>query len=403
MISSRDMRHYPVYLDLTDRVVAVSGAGETAIPKLRLLMKTAAKIEVYASLISDEIRCMASKGHLTVIERPMEETDAKRFALIYAANENGLENTRIAGIGASTGRLVNVVDNLEESDFITPAIVDRSPVTVAIGTEGSAPVLARGIKAAIESLLPVSIGALAKIGSAFRGEASKLPGGRTRREFWSNFYFREGPRALAEEGPDGAARSLKHLASRISSFAPDPGSVVFAGIGQGNPELLPHKTRRLLHDADAVVYDKNVSNAILELARREATFYATRRHGDGRGRVDFRSIEFMESKAKRGELVVRLFSEISSSQGTLSFEIDAVASRGVQCELIRNKTECSRISIDKTKSRTAMAPISASPTSRSRKSTIPNSERRPNTRRKYRYRMGGKSSYLLSEISKAKP
>ena len=337
--SRKEMRHFPVYLDLTDRVVAVSGAGEIAIPKLRLLMKTAAKIEVYAAQISEDVRAMARHGRLTIFERPLEERDALRSALIYAANKDGFENTRIARIGASAGKFVNVVDNLAESDFITPAIVDRSPVTVAIGTEGSAPVLARGLKAAIESQLPASIGTLAKIGSSFRGEASKLPAGRTRREFWSRFYFRDGPRALEERGEEGAAHMLERLASRASSFATNFGSVAFAGIGQGDPDLLPHKTRKLLHDADAVVYDERVSDAVLELARREAEFHDAQHSGQYRGKADIRSIEFMESNAKSGKLVVRLFSEIASSQERLKFEFDAVVLRGIPCEIIRNKSE----------------------------------------------------------------
>ncbi len=152
------MRHYPVFLDLRDRRVVVAGAGPVAVAKLRLLMKTEAEIVVYGPRPSAAVRAWAAERRIALFERELEAADAAGAALVYGATGDAAADARVAEIARAAGVLVNIVDNLEDSDFITPAIVDRDPVTVAIGTEGAAPVLARKIKAEIEALLPATLG-----------------------------------------------------------------------------------------------------------------------------------------------------------------------------------------------------------------------------------------------------
>ena len=143
-------------------------------------------------------RDWAATGKLTLIRRPFDHGDTICAALFYAANEDAAEDARTAAIARAEGALVNIVDNLEDSAFITPAIVDRDPVTIAIGTEGAAPVLARAIKADLEERLPASLGTLARIGKAFRAASDALPFGRARRDFWRDYYFNTGPKAMNE-------------------------------------------------------------------------------------------------------------------------------------------------------------------------------------------------------------
>jgi uroporphyrin-III C-methyltransferase/precorrin-2 dehydrogenase/sirohydrochlorin ferrochelatase len=125
------MRHYPVFLDLRGRSIVVSGAGEVAVAKLRLLLKTEARIEVYGAEPVDEVVGWAREGRLWLSPRPLEAADAAGAALRYGANGNAEADARAAAIGRAAGALGNIVDNREDSDFITPAIVDRDPVTVA--------------------------------------------------------------------------------------------------------------------------------------------------------------------------------------------------------------------------------------------------------------------------------
>ena len=266
------MRHYPIFLDLKDRTVAVSGAGETAAAKLRLLLKTSARIRVFGENPAAAVREWARFGVVELTERPIRSGDAVGTRLLYCANDCPVEDERAAGLGARVGALVCIVDNLKDSDFITPAIVDRDPVTVAIGTEGAAPVLARHIKTGLEERLPVETGKLARAAEAFRGRAAALPPGGARRRFWTRFFEREGPAAFAKDGVAAVSARLESLLAECMRATPEPGRVVFADAGAGDPGDLTLKTRQLLDTADVVIYDRNAAPAVLELARREAEF-----------------------------------------------------------------------------------------------------------------------------------
>ncbi len=275
------MRHFPIFLDLAGRRIVVSGAGECAVSKLRLLLKTGATISVYGTSPVPQTRAWAAAGRVELSERALEAGDADGAALLYAANEDEVEDQRVAAIGRTAGALVNIVDNLHDSEFITPAVVDRDPVTVAIGTEGAAPVLARKIKADLEERLPASLGLLARIGQAFRDRAAMIPMGRRRRDFWARYYDGEGDAALKKGGEEGARARLEELLTDAIETRPREGHVALIGAGPGNPDLLTVKARRLVHEADVVLHDRLVPQAIIELARREAIIVETGKTGYG--------------------------------------------------------------------------------------------------------------------------
>ena len=151
------MNHFPIFLATAGRSIVLSGGGEAALAKLRLLMKSQAAITVFAADADAQIKTWATQGKLTLVDRALQAGDTAGAALFYAADEDEVEDARTAAIAKADGALVNIVDNLHDSEFITPAIVDRDPVTVAIGTEGAAPVLARAIKADLEERLPLSL------------------------------------------------------------------------------------------------------------------------------------------------------------------------------------------------------------------------------------------------------
>jgi uroporphyrin-III C-methyltransferase/precorrin-2 dehydrogenase/sirohydrochlorin ferrochelatase len=165
------MNHFPIFLATEGRRIVLSGGGDAALAKLRLLLKTRARLTVFATDPADDIINWANSGKLRLVRRTMAPGDALCAALVYAADEDPELDAQVARIARGDGALVNIVDNLSDSQFITPAIVDRDPVTVAIGTEGAAPVLARAIKADLESRLPTRLGTLARIGKAFRKAA----------------------------------------------------------------------------------------------------------------------------------------------------------------------------------------------------------------------------------------
>jgi len=300
------MRHFPIFLALDGRRVVISGGGDAALAKLRLLLKTRARLEVFAADPAAEIRAWAEGGRLLLVERALAAGDAAGAALFYAANEDDAEDARATGIARAEGVLCNWVDDLARSQFITPAIVDRDPVTVAIGTEGAAPVLARAIKRDLEARLPARLGPLARIGKGFRKAAEALPFGRARRGFWQAYYFDTGPAALARGGEAGVSGALEDLLEAHLSARARPGRVDLVGAGPGDPELLTLKARRALDGADVVIHDRLVSPAILELARREATLIDAGKLGFGPAMAQDEICALMVDHARAGALVVRL-------------------------------------------------------------------------------------------------
>lgn len=266
------MHHYPIFLAMADARVLLSGGGAAALAKLRLLMKTPARIEVYTSSPAPEIEAWARAQHVQLIRRDIQRGDLNGATLVYAADEDDALDARTQAFARSAGVLLNVVDNLEASDFITPAMVDRDPVTVAIGTEGTAPVLARRIKAGLEETLPAFTGTLARAAEAFRNRAEALSAGESRRAFWSAWFDHAGPEAHAA-GRDLDAALTSLLQTHLSKASAAP-RVTLAWTGSDDPDLLVMKTRRALDVADVVVHDAAIAPAILELARREADFLA---------------------------------------------------------------------------------------------------------------------------------
>jgi uroporphyrin-III C-methyltransferase/precorrin-2 dehydrogenase/sirohydrochlorin ferrochelatase len=354
------MKHFPVFLNVDQRRIVVSGGGEAALAKVRLLLKTSARIAIYSRTVSPELINLASSANIEIFSRPIGQGDASTSVLFYAANDDEAENYRVSNLARQDGALVNWVDNLDGSDFLTPAIVDRDPVTVAIGTEGAAPVLARAIKADFEERLPRSLGILARIGKTFRAAAEALPLGRRRRDFWSDFYFRSGPRAFDENGEAGLAENLDVLLGEHLDRTSDAGHVYFVGAGPGDPELLTLKARKLLHNADVVIHDRLVTKEILELARREALIVDAGKEGFGPSTDQSDINALLVKHARQGAHVVRLKSGDPTVFGRLDEEIEAVTAEDIDHTIVPGITSASA----------AVASISQSFTKRGRNSSV---------------------------------
>ena len=335
------MKHFPIFLAVEGRRVVLSGGGDAAMAKLRLLMKTEAQLTVIASDIAPDIHKWAAQGKLRIIERAMEPGDALCATLFYAANEDETEDARVSEIANDEGALVNIVDNLADSQFITPAIVDRDPVTVAIGTEGAAPVLARAIKADLEERLPTQLGVLARIGKSFRHAVEVLPMGRKRRDFWTSFYFNNGPKAIEDAGTTAVIPALETLLDGHITATAEQGHVDLVGAGPGDPELLTLKARNALDKADVVIHDRLVTAEILELARREAIIIDAGKTGFGRAMKQSDIDALIVQHALNGHHVVRLKAGDPTVFGRLEEEIEAIETADITYRVIPGITAAS--------------------------------------------------------------
>lgn len=355
------MQHFPIFVNLRDESVVVSGAGETAVAKLRLLLKTEARIVVFGADPVQQVVDWAAEDALVLVSRAIRTGDSDGARLLYAANDDPEMDAHAAEIGQQAGALTNVVDNLADSQFITPALVDRDPVTVAIGTEGAAPVLARRLKAQIEEQLVPATGHLARIGKSFRPKAETLPFGRARRAFWSAYYDTVGPKAWADGGENAVAQALEELLQDHLALAGNhsvntrakTGQVQLIGAGPGDPDLLTLKARRVMHEADVIIHDRLVSKEVLELGRREAIYVEVGKTPGGASWAQEDINALMVTHAKTGAHVARLKSGDATIYGRLDEEMDALDAADIPFEIVPGITSAlaaaARINVSVTK------------------------------------------------------
>ena len=265
------MKYFPVYLDLENQPVLMVGDGESALQKIRLLIKTTAKIFLIGETVHPEIKSLMSRSRVTWLRRDFREDDVLGKALVYAATDDQVLNQKVAAAARKHGVPVNVVDVPELCSFITPAIVDRSPVIIAIGTEGAAPILAREIKAKLEALLPKNYGALARYAQSLRDRiAAEVQDGSFRRKIWEKLLAGRFRRQVLADDLIGAEHSFETALRAYEPGRAEIGSVALVGCGPGDPDLLTLKAQQLLQSADVLVFDRLVNPEILEYARRDA-------------------------------------------------------------------------------------------------------------------------------------
>jgi uroporphyrin-III C-methyltransferase / precorrin-2 dehydrogenase / sirohydrochlorin ferrochelatase len=299
-MENSEMRYFPIFVDLAGKRVVVVGGGEEGLRKIRLLLKTTAKIQVIAPLLHDEL---ASLERVEWLAKTYDAALLDGASLVYSAD--AALNATVSADAQARSIPVNAVDQAEISTFIVPSIVDRDPLVVAIGTEGAAPVLAQGIRQKIDAMLPQSLGALASKAQSLRAKvADTLPAGNRRRSFWQSFFF-GAPRDAFVEKDDVAFELSLHDALH-GAATKRVGRVSLVGAGPGDAELLTIKALRKLQEADVIVYDRLVAPAILEMARRDAVRISVGKTPFQKSTPQDEINDILIREAKKGLTVVRL-------------------------------------------------------------------------------------------------
>jgi uroporphyrin-III C-methyltransferase/precorrin-2 dehydrogenase/sirohydrochlorin ferrochelatase len=315
------MQNFPLFLSLCDRRALVVGGGDPAARKIELLLSAGAQVSLVAVAVTGEIAQLIADGRISWAGRAFAADELEGVAIVIVASDDVLLQGRVSHAAQARGLPVNVVDTPSLSSFIMPAIVDRGPITIAISTGGTAPALARKLRAEIERALPAAIGRLARFAEIFRAQVRRTlaePGAR--RRFWDRvFDGRVGELALA--GDEIAARRelIRLLDSARSAPAPAQGMVHLVGAGPGDPDLLTLKAHRLLQRADVIVYDRLVSPDIVVAGRRDAERFLV-----SPGEVASRLVAL----ARAGKSVVRLAAVESFP------EIEALRSAGIPLEVV---------------------------------------------------------------------
>jgi uroporphyrin-III C-methyltransferase/precorrin-2 dehydrogenase/sirohydrochlorin ferrochelatase len=301
------VNYFPVFFDLSGQKVLIVGGGEVALRKISLLERTGASISVVAPQVAPGILERAAAGQLKVDIREFAPGDLDGARLVIVATSRRAVNRWIANLSESRNIPVNVVDDREASRFIVPAIIDRDPVLVAISTGGASPVLARRLRERLEALIPQRIGPLAAWLESLRARSRrKLRGTDARRRFFETIVDGAAARRFLEGDAQGATRIAHQLLTTSAAAPPAAGEVALVGAGPGDPELLTLKALRALQDADVILYDRLVSAAVLDLARRDAERICV---GKSPGRLGCTQEEInalMIELASQGKRVVRL-------------------------------------------------------------------------------------------------
>ncbi|MGL5359903.1 MAG: precorrin-2 dehydrogenase/sirohydrochlorin ferrochelatase family protein, partial [Shewanella sp.] len=208
------MQYFPLFIDTVNLTVLLVGAGDVASRKLALLSRTEANIHVIAPKISAEVQAYADKGRILLSQREVLASDIQNYDLIYLATANEALNAELASLAAARGIWVNAVDNPAYCRFITPSIVDRGRLVVAISTAGAAPVFARTIRSRLETSLPPSLTPLLDFVAERRAEVQQqLPSGELRRLFWERFFDSNGDR-FDSRTPSHYRNAFHHLSAK---------------------------------------------------------------------------------------------------------------------------------------------------------------------------------------------
>lgn len=327
------MDYFPIFLKLQNQPCLVVGGGEVALRKIRLLLSAGASLTVVSPEIVPELNELAEQGVLRWVNSVFQAGHLEQVRLVVAATNIRAVNQQVSEEAQRLGVPVNVVDDPDISSYITPAIVDRSPLVIAVATGGGVPVLARLVRARLESIIPAGFGHLARFAASFRDKVkARFSDVESRRIFWESVL--EGPMAEAVMSGN-EVQAIAQMEQRLASASDTPTGVVYlVGAGPGNPDLLTFRALRLMQQADIVLYDNLVAPELLNLVRRDAerVYVGKARANHTLPQEDIN--QMMVRLAKEGRRVLRLKGGDPFVFGRGGEEIETLAEHGVPFEIV---------------------------------------------------------------------
>ncbi len=335
------MDFLPIFLDIKEKPCLVIGGGDVAERKVEALLRCGARVHLVAPRLNQALTERLAAGDLTHRPGEFNEHDLNECHLVIAATDDADVNRRAAEASRQRRLPVNVVDRPELCSFIVPSIIDRSPVVVAVSTGGASPVLARLIRARLESLIPAAYGRLAGLANRFRGAVkTKFANPDDRRRFWDR-VLQGGVAERIFSGHEDEAATIMQKALDTADPTAGMGEVYLVGAGPGDPDLLSFRALRLMQQADVLVYDRLVAKPILELVRRDAKRIYVGKERDRHAMRQEEINELLAKLAKQGKRVVRLKGGDPFIFGRGGEEIDTLAAEGVPFQVVPGITAAS--------------------------------------------------------------
>lgn len=334
------MNYLPIFINITQKPCLVVGGGDIAYRKINLLLKANAQVSCVAQACCNGVIQLAKNNTITVIEKAFEPSDIKSQVLIVSATNDRALNAQVSDLAKNANIPVNVVDSPDLCTFIMPSIVDRSPIVIAISSAGKAPVLARLIRAKLESTIPNAYGKLAELAGSFRAQVkAKFNNIEDRRYFWEKAFSGVVAEKVFSGKTDEAELDLQTQLDKSTDS--EMGEVYLVGGGPGDPDLLTFKALRLMQQADVILYDRLVSDEVMELVRRDAELIYVGKERDNHSVPQNGINQLLVDLAKQGRRVCRLKGGDPFIFGRGGEEIETLAENGVPFQVVPGITAAS--------------------------------------------------------------
>ena len=338
------MQALPIFMNINQRLCVVIGAGEVAARKVTMLLRAQASVTVYAPEICPTLADLVEAGRIRYEQARFADQQLSGACLVIAATNDLQVNTAVSLAAKANNIPVNVVDAPALCTFTMASIVERSPIVIAISSEGNAPVLARYLRSKIETMLPAGYGRIAAIAGEFRDKVkSKYATSQARRIFWEGVL--QGPiveRILA--GQEAAARIGLDQLLADDTASQQHGEVYLVGGGPGDPDLLTFRALRLMQQCDVCVYDKLVSPEVLDLVRRDAELIYVGKSRDQHTLPQEEINQLLASLALAGKRVLRLKGGDPFIFGRGGEEIETLMQQGVPFQVVPGITAANGVS-----------------------------------------------------------
>ncbi len=323
---------FPAFFRVEGKIAAVFGNGDEAFAKVRLLLNTQARIVAYADRPEADYHAFLIANRIETVRSGFVAEQIAGATLVFAATGDAAQDRAIVAAARSEKVPANAVDQPEYCDFFTPALVNRAPVAVAIGTGGAGPVLAQMIRAQVDQLLAPSLGRLADLAIGYRKAVEQIvPKGAARRLFWRRFFSGAVADAVANENLPQARRAANGL---LQSAEKIEGHVWLVGAGPGAADLLTLRAQRVMMEADVVVYDALVPQEIVDMGRRDAERLSVGKRKGCHSKSQEEINDLLVHLGREGKRVVRLKSGDPLVYGRAGEEMAALRAAGISYEVV---------------------------------------------------------------------
>lgn len=336
------MDYLPIFLQIRARPCLVVGGGEVAARKVGLLLRAGGEVTVVAPRLCRTLAGRVLRREVCHEPREFAPDDLAGRIVAIAATDRQEVNRRVSEEARARNVPVNVVDQPDLCTFVMPSVIDRSPIQVAVSTGGASPVLARLLRARLETLIPSSYGQLARLAESFRARVrGRIPDANRRRHFWEQVLQGPVAEAMLAGREAEARRGLKRELAVVGDDPRPQGEVYLVGGGPGDPDLLTFRALRLMQQADVVIYDRLVAPEVLDLVRRDAERIYVGKESDHHAVPQEEINRLLVRLARENKRVLRLKGGDPFIFGRGGEEIDTLAQEGIPFQVVPGITAAS--------------------------------------------------------------